>query len=284
MIHSYSTGESLIDIAISYGISVNDLYQANGLSENSIIFPSQKLIIPQDTKPVSKSPKATQHLVLPGESLLDIATKYSMSVAEIRSINNLTDQAVVFPGTVLSLIPKAEPIITSSSKAPKNCLVHGYHKVKVGDQLNRIAAFHSVSIQALLTANNLSWNSVVAPGSKLVIPIAHGPLNCPSLVELSTTASLVRDKMVNQAEVFGLDDFGQVTALCLEMQRSGLVPELGKTALIDELLLRLVKIDSAELSVQEYLIQAGYPDLAEGASLWEPSAWKWLHQIRTQSE
>ena len=284
MIHSYSTGESLLDIAISYGVSVNDLYQANGLSENSILFPGQKLIIPQDAKPAARAPKATQHLVLPGESLLEIANRYSMTVAEIRSINKLSEQAVVFPGTILSLIPNAEPINTTSSKAPKHCLVHGYHKVKVGDQLNRIAAFHSVSIQALLTANNLSWNSVVAPGSKLVIPIAHGPLNCPAIVELSTTASLMRNRLVTRAEEIGLDDFGQVAALCLEMQRSGLVPELGKTALIDELLLRLVKIDSAELSVQEYLIQAGYPDLAEGASLWEPSAWKWLHQVRTQSE
>lgn len=45
--HTIQVGDSLFRIALQYGVELNALLAANGLSENSIIQPGQELIIPQ---------------------------------------------------------------------------------------------------------------------------------------------------------------------------------------------------------------------------------------------
>jgi len=284
-VHSYKLGESLLEISVNYGVSLEELCQANNLTEQSMLFPGQKLVIPVRPRSAPISEKPTTHTVAPGENLVSISNTYGLRLEDLQEFNNLKTGAILFPGTVLKLTPPAKPIAVDSSKAPKHCLIHGYHKVKTGDQLARIAAFHGVSTQALLSANNLSWNSFVLPGTKLVVPIAHSALNCPALVKLSETSFSIATELVSVASNLGLSEFGIIAGLCLEMQRSGLVPELGNRQLIQSLLEDIHKVESIEeLSVREALEKAGYSELAEGASLWEPSAWAWLHQIRSKGE
>jgi len=283
-VHTYLPGQTLAELADKYGIGLDELSIANQLTEQSILFPGQKLVIPSSTRaqPIPTRPK--EHLVAAGETLLGIANKYDIPVESIRKINRLTENAMLFPGTLLNLDLNTEVEDPVSDKFPKHCLIHGYHKVKAGDQLNRIAAFHAVTAQSLLTANNLGWNSVVVPGSKLIIPISHTALNCPSLVQLSATSMSIAEKLVEQGREVLLDDYGCVIALCLEMQRSGLQPELGNQNLKTELLMKLSQTDVFDNSVSETLREIGFDDLAEGAALWEPSAWLWLHQIGSKSE
>jgi len=284
-IHTYQTGESLVEIAISHGVSLDDLCSLNGLTPASILFPGQIIRIPNRITEPEKPQLPANHVVTTGETIKTIAELYDLSVSELQKINNLSETAVIFPGTVLSLTATKIAISSTSTKSPKHCLVHGYHKVKPGDQLARIAAFHGVSTQALLSANDLSWNSIVSPGSKLIIPISHGPLDCPKLVQLSETAFGIASQLVKKAEEMLISDFGIVIALCLEMQRSGLMPELGNKALSEQLITKVASLESIEnKSVREVLSELGYDQLAEGASLWEPSAWLWLHQVRSKGE
>lgn len=282
--HVYLPGQSLMDIAISNNISLQELLLANGLSKQSILYPGQKLRIPSKVAPRVEKTKPESYIVSAGENLKEIADKFELELAELLEINQLSIDSAVLPGTKLNLVKVAKPLF-SSTRTPKHCLIHGYHKVKPGDQLNRIAAFHAVSMQALLTANGLSWNSVVTPGSKIIIPISHTPLNCPSLVQLTETAFQLANRLVSFAEASNLSEYQIVVALCLEMQRSGLLPELGNKSLQEKLVADLASIvDSEQFSVEQVLQVVNYKDYAEGASLWEPSAWLWLHQIKSISE
>lgn len=284
-IHVYQSGQNLIEIAISYGVSLDELCSLNQLTEQSMLFPGQRLKIPRSPAVSVQRPKPTSHTVKPGETLISIAAEYGLSVSDLQEINQLSETAMIFPGTVLNLVAQPKKPKLSSPSAPEHCLIHGYHKVKPGDQLNRIAAFHGVTTQALLSANNLGWNSVVPPGSKIVIPISHNALNCPNLVQLSETSRAIAEKLVELAKTIGLSDFAIVAALSLEMQRSGLLPDLGNRFLTEKLIQDLARFpDSQTLGVKGVLEAAGYLELAEGAALWEPSAWLWLHQIGSIGE
>lgn len=278
--HVFQNGENLIEIAISHGISLEELLKLNGLTEQSMLFPGQRLKLPEKIAKPEFVEKPTSHIVKSGETLASIANLYQLSAAELQKFNNLAGSTMIFPGTILQLSAKPNPQSSFLENAPQHCLIHGYHKVKPGDQLARIAAFHGISTQALLTANSLSWNAVVTPGSKLVIPISHGAFDCPNLVELSETANSIATAIVQSAKALELVEFAIIIALCLEMQRSGLLPDLGIRQQTDKLLIELKSVaDPARLGVRLTLEQVGYIELAEGAAKWEPSAWLWLHQI-----
>lgn len=279
--------ENLAEVAQKYGLSLNALLEANKLSPNSFVFPGQKLLIPTKRAPEAPKPIPLEHEVRVGETLASIALLYGMKPSELQLINSLDSSSILFPGTTLKLVADKPPAVevSSDSRSPKHCLVHGYHKVKPGDQLSRIAAFHGVSTQALLMANGLNWNSLVAPGSKLVVPISHTPYNCPSLVELSTSSLDIAKDLVALGQKLWLSEFLLVAALCLEMQRTGLQADLRTRQLTEDLLVKLSELDDSTLtSVRDTLTKIGLGELAEGASLWEPSAWYWLHRIKSNNE
>ncbi len=285
VLHTFLAGQSLIDIALQYGVSLAELTEANQISQQSILFPGQQLIIPG--KPKTLEPKAIpeSHTVNPNETLQSIAAKYSLATETLQKINGLGDGAILFPGTVLKLVgtttENSEPVPDSF---PRHCLIHGYHKVQLGDQIARIAAFHGVSTQSVLTANNLGWNSIVSPGAKIIIPISHTPLTCPDLVPLSSTSRTMAEKIVDLATDSLLQDLQIISALSLEMQRSGLQPELGNISMVEDLVKSIKQIQAESRTVFEILNSAGFSDYANGAAKWEPSAWLWLHQIRSNSE
>ena len=285
VIHTFLAGQSLIDIAIQYGVSATELTEANQLSQQSILFPGQKLIIPVAPKTNEQVAPPEKHAVSNGETLQSIAAKYNLASSTIQKINSLGDDAILFPGTVLKLVAEKDEVVEELAETfPKHCLIHGYHKVQLGDQISRIAAFHGVTTQSVLSANNLGWNSIVSPGAKLIIPIAHTPLTCPDLVQLSATSRTMAERIVSFGSELKLDDIQIVAALCLEMQRSGLQSELGNKAMVEELVKQIEKNSKDQKTVTEILLSSGFADFASGAGKWEPSAWLWLHQLRSNGE
>jgi N-acetylmuramoyl-L-alanine amidase len=285
VLHTFLAGQSLIDIALQYGVSLSELTEANQLSQQSILFPGQQLIIPILPKPSLAPLIPETHTVITGETIHSIATKYGLAASLLQKINGLGDGAILFPGTVLKLINQnSVELETVSEVFPKHCLIHGYHKVQLGDQIPRIAAFHGVSTQSVLTANNLGWNSIVSPGAKIIIPISHTPLTCPDLVSLSETSKTMAERIVELGTELALREIQIISALCLEMQRSGLQPELGNMSMVEDLIKNIETVESPFSNVFEILNAAGFGDYSTGAARWEPSAWLWLHQIRSNSE
>ncbi|NBR60327.1 MAG: LysM peptidoglycan-binding domain-containing protein [Actinobacteria bacterium] len=128
-VHIYLLGESLADLALQYQLSLAELLEANQLTLQSILYPGQKLIIPETVQEQTSAPLPQEHIVALGESLISIATKYGLTVESLRAMNDLGENAMLYPGTYLSLQAKTNQPEFDSNQAPKHCLVHGYHRV-----------------------------------------------------------------------------------------------------------------------------------------------------------
>ncbi|MGD9252535.1 MAG: LysM peptidoglycan-binding domain-containing protein [Holophagae bacterium] len=108
--HTVANGDTLYDIARNYGVSVDDLKRLNGLS-GSRIHPGQQLEIPSTRKASGSGGSGGQqstdtrtYRVRRGDTLYDIARRFGVSVAALRSANGLRSSRI-YPGDVLRIPP-----------------------------------------------------------------------------------------------------------------------------------------------------------------------------------
>lgn len=98
-IHVVKSGETLSEIAESYGIGLSKVRAANGLRSNNIRV-GQRLVIPATAKNLSgtaskadsaasSGTSAKVHVVRSGDTLSAIARRYGTSVVKLKSLNNL---------------------------------------------------------------------------------------------------------------------------------------------------------------------------------------------------
>jgi murein DD-endopeptidase MepM/ murein hydrolase activator NlpD len=92
-------GDSISGIADHFGVSVNTILWANGLTVRSTIRPGMSLVI----LPVS----GVKHVVTKGETLSSIASAFKASAGEIATFNGLDADATVVVGSTL-IIPGGE--------------------------------------------------------------------------------------------------------------------------------------------------------------------------------
>lgn len=114
----------------------------------------------------------SSYTVKKGETLYSISRRYELTVAELRTANNLSEDDVIKAGQKL-IIPtanisnaaalsatQAESVQTASSTA-KNA---ERYTVQKGDTLYSIARRHDMQLYDLLAINNLSADSVIKVG------------------------------------------------------------------------------------------------------------------------
>lgn len=229
--HVVKTGETLGKIANRYSISLANILALNNLKERSIIFPGQQLKIRDVTPATTKSINSlgTEHQVQEGETLSEIAKQHRVSLPSLLKANKLTKNSIIFIGQILDIPEPAlssAPINYSSGneigKPTSICLFHGFHKIKPGETISKIAAIFGVSSQALLSANNLTWNSTIYIGQKLVIPDVHSALACPKLTPLSDEMEQNAEEIIRIGRELQVGDYGIVIALATAMQESSL--------------------------------------------------------------
>lgn len=93
--HIVKKGENPYLIAKKYGVPLEKLLEVNGLSKRSLIHPGQKLKVPGGYVAETKSYKVKK-----GDTLAEIARKFSTTVEKIMELNGLKSQNIK-PGTVL---------------------------------------------------------------------------------------------------------------------------------------------------------------------------------------
>lgn len=104
VIHTVQPGETLFRIALRYGVTVDALKAANGLSETSVLLSGQTLIIPTAAVAAARPIAGQTHRVAQGETLEQIARRYNITTDALLGANNLTALAPLLPGQVL-IIP-----------------------------------------------------------------------------------------------------------------------------------------------------------------------------------
>src|SRR5687768_17019074 len=96
--HTVQAGETLTGIALRYGVSVDEIVQANGLSNANYLYVGQQLAIPNDV------PSGGQiHTVQVGESLSVIARRYGVTVDAVVNANGLTNRNSIIAGQKLTI-------------------------------------------------------------------------------------------------------------------------------------------------------------------------------------
>lgn len=232
--HKVKSGETLSQIAKQYKLKLPTLLALNELKEKSLIFPGQVLKVrsvnPTPTTPDSAdSAESDDHRVAEGETLGQIANRYRISLASLLKANKLTKTSLIFVGQILS-IPSQNETSTSASTIAGNqigkptsiCIFHGFHKIKAGETISKLAAIYGVTTQSLLTANSLTANSTIYIGQKLVIPAAHSALNCPKLTALTDEMKVNANSIISIGRQLGVGDYAIVIALATAMQESSL--------------------------------------------------------------
>ncbi len=103
-------GETLSEIAERHGMSLSRLMQINGLSRADHIEAGQTLKVtsrasaaPAAPARTAYNPKASEHVVRPGESLSGIADGYGVPLSRLIAINSISDPNHVEYGTRLRL-------------------------------------------------------------------------------------------------------------------------------------------------------------------------------------
>ena len=98
-------GDTLFNIAIRYGISVEAIAVANGIPAPYIIYPQQSLTIPDfsDTTSYASGVTGDTHTVAPGETIFFIAQRYGVTTQAIVAANSLSNPNQIQAGQVLTL-------------------------------------------------------------------------------------------------------------------------------------------------------------------------------------
>ena len=141
--YTVKAGDTLYGIASKYGISVDELKAQNNLTSNTLTI-GEVLVIPEIEVP--ETPDENVYIVKSGDTLYSIANKYGMTVNELKSLNNLTSDA-------LSI---GQELVVSEGNA---ATLEAY-TVKAGDTLYSIANKYGLTVNELKSLNNLSSDTL----------------------------------------------------------------------------------------------------------------------------
>lgn len=88
--HTVKKGETLSGIALKYNTTVSHLRELNAFSNKKILNAGTKIRVSSSVQPIKK-----YHIVKKGETLSEIAAKYSTTIRRLRSLNNMTSKTTL---------------------------------------------------------------------------------------------------------------------------------------------------------------------------------------------
>ncbi|MDK2788288.1 MAG: hypothetical protein PWP07_1533 [Epulopiscium sp.] len=165
--YEVKAGDTLFKISQKYGISVDQLKSINNLS-SSTIYVGQILKLKPTAAPEKKVKASSDtYTVNAGDSLWSIANKLGITVDVIKKANQLTNDTI-YPGQVLKL--KADNTSQAlDSKA--NTVSYISYTIKSGDNMWDLSNRYGIPMTELLQANNMTTNTLLSVGQKIVIPV-----------------------------------------------------------------------------------------------------------------
>ncbi|MDO9508315.1 MAG: LysM peptidoglycan-binding domain-containing M23 family metallopeptidase [Thermovirgaceae bacterium] len=166
-------GETLSDIAASFGIPAKIIQDANHLDNPDLLSEGQELLIPVNSgavkavaaeiqrrsaediasRPADMPIGVEQYTVRDGDSLWSIANSFNLDINTLFGCNTMKDPNYLRVGSVLR-IPNQDGI---------------FYAVKKGDTLDGIAKKHGTQAESVMSANGLVSKSLKA-GAELFLP------------------------------------------------------------------------------------------------------------------
>jgi LysM repeat protein len=197
-VHTVQPGENLFRIALHYGVGMEAIAQANGITDMRRILAGQQLIIPNydPTPPVVENPLVAStpsyHTVQRGENLDNIARLYGLTRDQLMQSNNITNPNLIYPGQQLLVwTAAAEPLplealpsepvpVENIPAAPVEAApppADTTYVVQPGEHLAQIARRFGLNWAIIAQANNLGNPNQIYSGQTLIIPAASGEVS-----------------------------------------------------------------------------------------------------------
>jgi len=211
-------GDYLSTIANKYGVTVAQLKSWNNLSSDLILI-GQKLKVNATTSVASTSTTSTTnttkntaasttttttYTVVKGDYLSTIANKYGVTVAQLKSWNNLSSDLILIgqklkvnattsvASTNTVSTSTASTTNTTTNTAASTTTTTTYTVVK-GDYLSKIANKYGVTVAQLKSWNNLS-SDLILIGQRLKVNAITSVASIASTTTVSTTTTTTSAK------------------------------------------------------------------------------------------
>ncbi|MCC5944004.1 MAG: LysM peptidoglycan-binding domain-containing protein [Bernardetiaceae bacterium] len=239
-------GDSLFRVSQKTGLSVSEIKRINNMSDGFLrigqVLYLKDTAVPQNAPPPERQPEKTpsppppqeereiRYTVQAGDSLYRIAMNYNVSVADLKSHNNLGSAALSL-GQVLLIPPKrstsnsstsssgggsstttnqttSQPTSSTNSTSSSSSSGMQRYTVARGDSLYSISRRFSVSVEQIKSANQLASDSL-SLGQVLNIPSAdyRPSFVAPVAHAVSTpSASALRDMIARRRDIVQLTE------------------------------------------------------------------------------
>jgi LysM repeat protein len=212
--YEIENGDTVESIAGDFGVSVETLLNANGLSKGTKLKMGDKLaILPVD---------GVKHTVKSGDTIKSIAFKYNADENRILAFNDLPDNALIKPGDVLiipggefhvPLSPKVAPVNMPLPQSLPNLVgyfglpsggrvtygLHRYNAIDVGGKDWCNTPIYASADGTIVTADSQGWNG----GYGKYIKIAHNN-GTITLYAHASQILVIQGQYVNKGQTVGL--------------------------------------------------------------------------------
>lgn len=225
--YTVKSGDTVAKIAAAYGVSVSDIKSWNSLSNVNLILVGQTLSVKgatstattqQTTQTAANSTTTATatgtYTVKSGDTLSKIASQLGTTVANIQSLNNLSNVNVLYVNQTLKVSGTASTATTSTSTtttstatstttktsttaatstaaAKTTTLTNGQtvYTVQSGDTIAKIANSFGVSVSQLTQWNSLANSNVIYVNQKLVVASTSAATTTSTAKTITATAS-----------------------------------------------------------------------------------------------
>ena len=237
--HKVIKGDTLWSISKQYNISLELILAFNNIRNKDSLSIGQIVKIPQDNLSAANH---TSHIVKKGETLWTIARQYNLTMDSILTTNNITNPELISIGQQIKIpsykdvtaTPEKnvtnQPVINENNSnnninPPKNAEPIIY-TVKAGDNLWNISRKYGVSVEVIISVNNLKEKDLLSLGQKLEIPAIGGGISKsnqkqePTIVTYTvvkgdTLWSISRRYDVNMSTIISANNLKEISRLSI---------------------------------------------------------------------
>ena len=232
--YTVKKGDTLWDIAINNGTTVDQLMQDNNLT-SSLIFPGDKLTYNTTVAQVAQAKEQGYYTVVLGDTLGKVANRFGVSVDELVKLNNLSNPNLIYVGTVLKVdgnaaktaevtVPKATVVENTTEKtvvkvdpvqtvAPKAAATAPTAPAKTEVKEAPKAEVKKEAPVATPAVAKAEEKAVVTPVVATAAPTVTAKTQAPAAVATTQVASSNKGAAIYQAALAQLGTFQDCTLL-----------------------------------------------------------------------
>ena len=199
LVHVVEQGDLLGRIAQQYGVTVDDLAEANGIEPEDVLRIGQELVIPGRAAPATEaSPTpAPTDTATPTPTMTPSATPTATSTATPTAAATAARTATLAPAT-----QTATPAEEATAAPEPTMLADIIHIVEQGEYLGVIARRYGIDEDLIARANGITSATILRIGQRLLIPdVPVTPTNTPRATAQPTAAESAEPEATPLADV-----------------------------------------------------------------------------------